>query len=148
MLVVDHLAATQSLRPRPALHNWVLPYRVIGPVSTDPNEVLSANRVVFDCRVMKRFPWKSAEWTGRSAELRRSRAGPFAPPALAGRVGVQALQIAGAVGPRAEVHDDSAKTWLYGRLFVALLVEKLVHHDRTIPPGYDVPALASPQRVA
>ena len=26
---------------------------------------------------------------------------------------------------------DSAKAWLYGKLFVALLVEKLLHHART-----------------
>ena len=45
--------------------------------------------------------------------------------------------------------DDSAKAWLYGKLFVALLVEKLIHHARTISPwGYDVRARASPQRVA
>ena len=45
--------------------------------------------------------------------------------------------------------DDSAKAWLYGKLFVALLVEKLIHHARTISPwGYDVRAPASPQRVA
>ena len=31
--------------------------------------------------------------------------------------------------------DDSAKAWLYGKLFVALLVEKLIHHARAIPPG-------------
>ena len=45
--------------------------------------------------------------------------------------------------------DESAKAWLYGKLFVALLVEKLLHHARTISPwGYDVPAPAPPQRVA
>ena len=45
--------------------------------------------------------------------------------------------------------DDSAKAWLYGKLFVALLVEKLLHHARAISPwGYDVPAPAPPQRVA
>ena len=39
--------------------------------------------------------------------------------------------------------DDSAKAWLYGKLFVALLVEKLIHHARAISPwGYDVPAPA------
>ena len=44
--------------------------------------------------------------------------------------------------------DDSAKAWLYGKLFVALLVEKLIHHARTISPwGYDVRAPASPQRL-
>ena len=31
--------------------------------------------------------------------------------------------------------DDSAKAWLYGKLFVALLVEKLIAHARTISPG-------------
>ena len=31
--------------------------------------------------------------------------------------------------------DDSAKAWLYGKLFVALLVEKLIHHARAISPG-------------
>ena len=37
--------------------------------------------------------------------------------------------------------DDSAKAWLYGKLFVALLVEKLLHHARAISSwGYDVPA--------
>ena len=45
--------------------------------------------------------------------------------------------------------DDSAKAWLYGKLFVALLVEKLIHHARAISPwGYDVPAPSPPQRVA
>ena len=41
--------------------------------------------------------------------------------------------------------DDSAKAWLYGKLFVALLVEKLLHHARAISPwGYDVPAPIPP----
>ena len=45
--------------------------------------------------------------------------------------------------------DDSAKAWLYGKLFVALLVEKLIHHARAISPwGYDVPAPAPPKPVA
>ena len=36
--------------------------------------------------------------------------------------------------------DDSAKAWLYGKLLVALLTEKLIHHARAISPwGYDVP---------
>ena len=34
--------------------------------------------------------------------------------------------------------DASAKAWLYGKLLVALLVEKLIHHARVISPwGYD-----------
>jgi IS4 transposase len=41
--------------------------------------------------------------------------------------------------------DDSARAWLYGKLFVALLVEKLLRHARTfffwaLSPGYDAPA--------
>ena len=45
--------------------------------------------------------------------------------------------------------DDSAKAWLYGKLFVALLVEKLIHHARAISPwGYDVPPPAPQQPVA
>lgn len=36
--------------------------------------------------------------------------------------------------------DDSAKAWLYGKLLVALLTGKLIHHARAISPwGYDVP---------
>ena len=31
-------------------------------------------------------------------------------------------------------NDDSAKTWLYGKLLVALLVEKLIHHALAISP--------------
>ena len=43
----------------------------------------------------------------------------------------------------------SAKAWLYGKLFVALLVEKLIHHARVISPwGYDVPPPAPPEPVA
>ena len=38
-------------------------------------------------------------------------------------------------------HDhDSARAWLYGKLLVALLMGKLIHHARAISPwGYDVP---------
>ena len=35
--------------------------------------------------------------------------------------------------------DESAKAWLYGKLLVALLTEKMVRHARTRSPwGYDV----------
>ena len=45
--------------------------------------------------------------------------------------------------------DDSARAWLYGKLFVALLVEKLIEHARAISPwGYALPAPASSRRVA
>ncbi len=45
--------------------------------------------------------------------------------------------------------DDSARAWLYGKLFVALLVEKLLEHARAISLwGYALPAPASSRRVA
>ena len=45
--------------------------------------------------------------------------------------------------------DESAKAWLYGKLFVALLVEKLISHARTISPwGYRWAAETATQRVA
>lgn len=46
-------------------------------------------------------------------------------------------------------HDDSAKAWLYGKLLVALLVEKLIHHASSISPwGYDLAPEAASQRLA
>ncbi len=46
-------------------------------------------------------------------------------------------------------NDESAKAWLYGKLFVALLVEKLISHARTISPwGYRLAAETATQRVA
>ena len=45
--------------------------------------------------------------------------------------------------------DESARAWLYGKLLVALLVEKLIRHASAISPwGYDLEATASTQRVA
>ena len=45
--------------------------------------------------------------------------------------------------------DESAKAWLYGKLLVALLVEKLIRHAITISPwGYDLEATSPPQCVA
>ena len=45
--------------------------------------------------------------------------------------------------------DASAKAWLYGKLLVALLVEKLIHHAVAISPwGYDLEAASTPQRLA
>lgn len=39
--------------------------------------------------------------------------------------------------------DESAKAWLYGKLLVALLVEKMVDHARYVSPwGYDVEAVS------
>jgi len=35
--------------------------------------------------------------------------------------------------------DDSARAWLYGKLLVALLVDKLVDHARAVSPwGYEL----------
>lgn len=45
--------------------------------------------------------------------------------------------------------EESAKAWLYGKLLAALLVEKLIHHARSISPwGYDLGADAPAQRLA
>ena len=45
--------------------------------------------------------------------------------------------------------DESAKAWLYGKLLVALLVEKLIRHAIAISPwGYDLEATSPPQCVA
>ena len=45
--------------------------------------------------------------------------------------------------------DESAKAWLYGKLLVALLVEKLIHHATAISPwGYHLAAMSTTQRVA
>ena len=45
--------------------------------------------------------------------------------------------------------DESARAWLYGKLLVALLVEKLIGHASAISPwGYDLEATVAPQRVA
>ena len=47
-------------------------------------------------------------------------------------------------------HDDeSAKAWLFGKLFVALLAEKLISHARAISPwGYHLAEAPSPQCMA
>ena len=45
--------------------------------------------------------------------------------------------------------DDSAQTWLYGKLLVALLVEKVLRHARAVSPwGYNVAPATKPQPVA
>ena len=45
--------------------------------------------------------------------------------------------------------DESAKAWLYGKLLVALLVEKLIHHAVAVSPwGYDLEAAPTAQCVA
>ena len=47
-------------------------------------------------------------------------------------------------------HDEhSARAWLYGKLFVALLVEKLIGHARSISPwGYDLGPETASERLA
>ncbi len=47
-------------------------------------------------------------------------------------------------------HDEhSARAWLYGKLFVALLVEKLIGHARAISPwGYELGSATASQRLA
>ena len=45
--------------------------------------------------------------------------------------------------------DESDKAWLYGKLLVALLVEKLIHHATAVSPwGYRVEAVQAAQPVA
>jgi len=45
--------------------------------------------------------------------------------------------------------DESAKAWLYGKLLVALLVEKLIQHATAISPwGYHLEAMPATQRLA
>lgn len=45
--------------------------------------------------------------------------------------------------------QDSARAWLYGKLFVALLTEKLIQHARSISPwGYALAQQAPPQPMA
>ena len=45
--------------------------------------------------------------------------------------------------------DDSAKAWLFGKLFVALLAEKLISHARAISPWrYDLATEPSAQCLA
>jgi hypothetical protein len=45
--------------------------------------------------------------------------------------------------------SESAKAWLYGKLFVALLTEKLIHHARAVSPwGYLLEAATLPQPMA
>ena len=45
--------------------------------------------------------------------------------------------------------EASAQAWLYGKLLVALLVEKIVQHAQSISPwGYDLRATTRPQPLA
>ena len=42
-------------------------------------------------------------------------------------------------------HDESSRAWLYGKLFTALLVEKLIESANTLSPwGYNSPATPNP----
>ena len=53
-----------------------------------------------------------------------------------------------ALGHLPKYDDDSAKAWLYGKLPVALLVEKLLRHARAISPwGYDLGKEARQRRL-
>ena len=45
--------------------------------------------------------------------------------------------------------SDSSKAWLYGKLFVALLTEKLINHASSISPwGYVLEEQPTPERLA
>jgi hypothetical protein len=52
-----------------------------------------------------------------------------------------------ALGHLPKYDEESAKAWLYGKLFVALLTEKLIHHACAVSPwGYllEVASLSQP----
>lgn len=45
--------------------------------------------------------------------------------------------------------DDSAQAWLYGKLFIALVTEKLIGHAQSFSPwGYHLDAMQNPEPVA
>ena len=45
--------------------------------------------------------------------------------------------------------DDSARAWLYGKLLLALLVEKFIRHSESVSPwGYDLSMVSAAQRLA
>jgi hypothetical protein len=45
--------------------------------------------------------------------------------------------------------DESAKAWLYGKVFVALLTEKLIEHACAVSPwGYRLEVAAASQPMA
>ncbi len=53
------------------------------------------------------------------------------------------------LGPLPKYDDESAKAWLYRKLLVALLVEKLIHHATAgFPWGYRVEAIPTAQPLA
>ena len=57
-------------------------------------------------------------------------------------------QIVG-LGHLPKYDDDSAKAWLYGKLVVALLTEKLISHARAFSPwGYELETQSLSEQVA
>ncbi len=53
------------------------------------------------------------------------------------------------LGHLPKYNEDSARAWLYGKLLLALLVEKVIRHAESISPwGYDLEKAQEPQRVA
>ena len=53
---------------------------------------------------------------------------------MADRTSFQEIQIPACTGHLPKHDDESAKAWLYGKLLVALLVEKVVRHAQAISP--------------
>lgn len=39
------------------------------------------------------------------------------------------------MGHLPKYHDDSAQAWLYGKLFIALVTEKIMRNSQAISPG-------------
>jgi hypothetical protein len=53
------------------------------------------------------------------------------------------------LGHLPNVQDESAQAWLYGKLFVALLTEKLIAQARAVSPwGYELPSQTLSQPLA
>ena len=62
---------------------------------------------------------------------------------------VQAIQIHCATGPSPKAGGESSRAWLYGKLFVALLTEKLITHASSLFHwGYILEEPSVPERAA
>jgi len=66
--------------------------------------------------------------------------------ALANRTSIQAVEVpAGGLGHLPKYDDRSSRAWLYGKLLIALLTQKLIRIGREISPwGYYIPSPIQP----
>ena len=71
------------------------------------------------------------------------------PPQSENRDGLERFKSLAQLGHLPKYDDESARAWLYGKLFLALLVEKIIRHAESVSPwGYDLAATTAAQRVA